>query len=110
VASLFNDDFLTALGMETHGDLVTHCAGGYKQGGFFSKDLGGPFLEAARSRVFSVDIITDFGARHRFPHLIGRFRDGIASQIDVAHGRGSSMTLFIAVEENSDKPSNAQAS
>src|SRR6185295_11329183 len=106
VAALFDDYFLSGLCMKPHGNLIPHGARGNEQGGVLTEDLGGALLQPIRSWVFAVNVIADFGARHRFAHLVGWFGYGVASKIDVVH---CSLSLrLILAEQNKSSVARSQ--
>jgi hypothetical protein len=85
MAALFKDYLLPRLCMKAYADLVAHCPGGYKKGGFFSDHLRSQFLKPVDRRVLAADVIAHLGPQHGLSHLAGRLCHRIASQIDVVH-------------------------
>ena len=73
--------------MNHNGGLVSHRAAGHEHAFFFTGHLRRQFLELAHRRVLSVAIVSHFGIEHCQSHFGGRFRDGVASQVDHFHIR-----------------------
>ena len=76
------DHFVLQFGVEPKCDLVRHRTRWTKQNGFFAKDSGRSFLQAADGRVFSEYIVADFSGEHGLQHAGCRFGDGVTAQID----------------------------
>jgi hypothetical protein len=82
VSAFFDDHFLAVPGVNLYRRLISHRAGGDKDGRFFFKNFGGAFLQTIYSWVFTVNIVADFSLGHGPTHLGCGFGDGIAAQID----------------------------
>ena len=63
---------------------VRHRAARDEQRGLLAGDCGGRLLQPAHGRIALARIVAELGAAHRLAHLLGRQRDGVASQVD--HG------------------------
>ena len=53
-----------------------------EQGGFFAENLCGAFLQKIHGRVFGINVVADFRRRHRAAHLVGRFCNCVASEVN----------------------------
>src|SRR5687768_10559155 len=82
VTALFDYDLVPRLGVKLDGDLVSHRPGRHEEGRFFFKNFSGAFLQSIRSWIFTEDVVTDLSLSHRRAHSVGRFCNGIASEVD----------------------------
>ena len=67
------------------GDKVALCPGGYEKSGLMPRNGSRFKLQFIDSRVFTVNIVSNFGRCHRGTHFNRRFCYRIASKIDQIH-------------------------
>jgi hypothetical protein len=65
-------------------------ARGHEQRSGKTEVSGQAILEGVDGRIFTVNVITDGRAEHRLAHRVGGLGDGIAAEVDRAHGMGRS--------------------
>ncbi len=70
---------LTALTVAHHRQQVGHGAGRHKQCRLFAQQSGPVGLQRVDARIFTIDIVTDFGVEHGLTHGISRLGDGVTS-------------------------------
>ena len=75
-------------GRRRDGRLVAHRSRSDEEGRLFAREFRRHLLQPIDGRIFSVDVVSDFGRGHRFSHRFGRLGDGVAAQIDRLHGSG----------------------
>ena len=68
MASVFSDNLLSGSAMGQERAEIPLRTAGHEETGIEAKKLGGPFLEASNCRVFTKDVITDFGGCHGLSH------------------------------------------
>ena len=69
VGARFADNFLPGTGQQAQSDLVAHGAGGHKQRGFAAEHRCRAVLKQVDGGVFAINVVADFGRRHRGAHL-----------------------------------------
>ena len=83
VSSPADDEFVTPCTMNEQRQQVALGAAGAEDGVLGSKEGRSEFLKAIDRRIFAVDVVADVRRGHSGPHCPGRFRDRIASQVDL---------------------------
>jgi hypothetical protein len=74
----------TAPGVREQRHQVRHRAARDEDRRLLAEPGGGGRFQAANGRIALARVVAQLGAAHRLAHLLGRQRDGVASQID--HG------------------------
>jgi hypothetical protein len=62
-----------------HANLIAHRSGWNKQRGFFVEEFRRAFLQPIDGRVFTINVVANFGIGHSAAHGGGGFGDCIAS-------------------------------
>ncbi len=70
-----------ARAMRQHRGQIPHRAARHEHRGFLAHHLRRQPFEPIDGRVFAINIVAEFGARHRLAHLFGRQRDSVAAEI-----------------------------
>ena len=79
---MFNNHFMSWIRLCTKTELIAERARGNEERSAFSNHGGADFLEPVDGRIFSINVVTYIGIRHRFAHGRRRLGDGIASEVD----------------------------
>ncbi len=80
----FRDELIPALRVSHDGDLIAHRAGTHEQTSLLAQHFRTQVFQPDDSRVLAVDVIADFGRRHRIAHGLRRLCNRIRTKID--HG------------------------
>jgi hypothetical protein len=78
------DDHVTWPGQQPDGQLVGHSSGRDIQSGVLADTSGEYFLQFVDRGIFGIDVVAHLGIGHGPPHLRGRPRHRVRSQVD--HG------------------------
>ena len=82
VASCLAEQFIAGLGVDLDADLIRHGAGRHKQGSFLAEESGDAFLQQIDGRIFAENVVAHLGREHGGAHGSGRFRYGVAAEVD----------------------------
>ena len=85
VGLVAHDQFISLAAPGQGGNEVAHRAAGSEQAGLLAQQGGCPVLELVDRRVFSENVVADFGGGHGPAHLVGWLRNGVAAQVDRCH-------------------------
>ena len=77
---------VAALTVGEDGSQVAHRAGRDVERGFLAHPAGGHLLQAVDSGVFAVNVVADFGFRHRLAHGGRGMGDGVGTEVYEVHG------------------------
>ena len=82
VAVLLGDYLVAQPRMRQDGARVSHGAGSHQRCCLRTHGFSRQLFEAVHRRIFAVTVVPELRVPHRLPHLLGRQRDGVASQVD----------------------------
>ena len=87
MATRFAKEFIAWTAMDPQRNLVGHGSAWHENRRFFSEQTGNAILKGYDRWVDVDDVIPNRCSQHCGPHAFGRFRYGIAAQIDKLHIR-----------------------